>query len=373
MKHHHPFRQRPPWWPENEEWPPKRWQMRRGPFFRRLGCFFILFSFFACIGVMALLRFFLAPFVDFHGVPPLDRPEFILPFGFIGFFILIAAVFFGVRNLRRMSMPLDELLEASNRVADGDFTVRVEERGPFEVRALLREFNSMTEKLELNDKQRRTMLADISHELRSPITIMQGNLEGMIDGVYSADVEKLKSLYDETQILSRLVDDLRTLALAESGTLRLKREPTDLGLLIREIVSVFESQAREKEIRFELSLAELDEVMVDPQRVREVLSNLVSNALRYSPSQGVVNVGVSESGVGEERSVLVFVQDSGPGIESSELDRIFDRFYKSSDSGGMGLGLSIAKYLVEAHGGKIWAGSEAGQGTKISFTMPSVL
>ena len=374
MTHSHHPRPKPPWWPENEDWPPKRWQMRRGPFFRRMGCFFILFSFFACIGVMALLRFFLAPFVEIHNVPPnmppLDRPDFILPFGFIGFFILISAVFFGVRSLRRMSMPLDELLEASNHVADGDFSVRVEERGPFEVRALLREFNSMAEKLELNDKQRRNMLADISHELRSPITIMQGNLEGMIDGVYSADVERLKSLYDETQILSRLVDDLRTLALAESGSLQLKREPTDLGLLIREVVSAFESQAKEKNIGVTLELGDVDAVEVDPLRIREVLTNIVANAVRYTPNGGEIKVGVTESAVPENRSVTVFVQDSGEGIQSDDLSRIFDRFYKSSDSGGMGLGLSIAKYLVEAHGGKIWAESETGQGTRISFTLP---
>jgi len=322
---------------------------------------------------MALLRFFLDPFVDFHGVPPLDRPDFILPFGFAGFLILIAAVFFGVRNLRRMSMPLDELLEASNRVADGDFTVRVEERGPFEVRALLREFNSMAEKLELNDKQRRNMLADISHELRSPITIMQGNLEGMIDGVYSADVERLKSLYDETQILSRLVDDLRTLALAESGSLQLKREPTDLGLLIREVVSAFESQAKEKNIRVELELGDVSSIDIDPMRTREVLSNLLANAVRYTPSGGEIKVGVTESNQNGARSVMVFVKDSGEGIQADDLSRIFDRFYKSSDSGGMGLGLSIAKYLVEAHGGKIWAESELGVGTRISFTLPSTL
>jgi signal transduction histidine kinase len=344
--------------------------MRRGPFFRRMGCFFILFSFFACVGVMAMLRFFLDPFVDFHGVPPLDRPDFILPFGFAGLFILIAAVFFGVRNLRRMSMPLDELLEASNRVADGDFTVRVEERGPFEVRALLREFNSMAEKLELNDKQRRNMLADISHELRSPITIMQGNLEGMIDGIYSPDVERLKSLYDETQILSRLVDDLRTLALAESGSLHLKRESTDLGLLIREAVSAFGSQANEKEIKIELELGNADVIEVDPMRIREVLANLLANAVRYTPSGGEIKVGVTESTAPEGRSVTIFVEDSGEGIRADDLSRIFDRFYKSSDSGGMGLGLSIAKYLVEAHGGKIWAESEVRQGTRISFVLP---
>ncbi len=374
--HHHSHRPKPPWWPENEEWPPKRWRHMRGkPFFRRMGCFFILFSFFACIGVMALMRFFLDPFVEFHNLPPnmppmIGRPDFIFPFGIIGFFILLSVVFFGVRNLRRMSMPLDELLEASNRVADGDFTVRVEERGPFEVRALLREFNSMAEKLELNDKQRRNMLADISHELRSPITIMQGNLEGMIDGVYSVDAERLKSLYDETQILSRLVDDLRTLALAESGSLQLKREPTDLGLLVREVVSGFESRANEKKIRFEFRVDDVEAIEIDPLRIREVLSNVVANAVRYTPNGGEIKVEVTESAVPEKRSVTVFVQDSGQGIQAEDLSRIFDRFYKSSDSGGMGLGLSIAKYLVEAHGGKIWAESEAGQGTKISFSLP---
>jgi signal transduction histidine kinase len=339
-----------------------------------MGCFFILFSFFACVGVMALLRFFLAPFVEFHNLPPnmppFGRPDFIFPFGIIGFFILFATIFFAARNLRRMSMPLDELLEASSRVADGDFAVRVEERGPFEVRALLREFNSMAEKLELNDKQRRNMLADISHELRSPITIMQGNLEGMIDRVYAADAERLKSLYDETQILSRLVDDLRTLALAESGSLQLKREPTDLGLLIREVVSGFESLAKEKEIAVGFELGGADTVEIDAMRIREVLRNLLTNALRYTPRGGEIKVGVTESNQNGERSVTIFVQDSGEGIQVEDLSRIFDRFYKSSDSGGMGLGLSIAKYLVEAHGGKIWAESEAGQGTRISFMLP---
>ncbi len=369
MKRFHRPPHKPPWWPENEDWPPKRWQMRRGPFFRRMGCFFILFSFFACVGVMALLRVALDPYVEFHNIPPLDRPDFILPFGLVGFFILIATVFFSVRNLRRMSMPLDELLEASSRVANGDFTVRVEEKGPFEVRALLREFNSMAEKLELNDKQRRNILADISHELRSPITVMQGNLEGMIDGVYAADVERLKSLYDETQILSRLVDDLRTLALAESGSLILKRESTDLGLLIREVVSAFESQAKEKNIRVEVELNDVDVIDIDPLRIREVLSNIVANAVRYTPSGGEIKVGMTESTVPEKRSVTVFVKDSGEGIQAEDLSRIFDRFYKSSDSGGMGLGLSIAKYLVEAHGGRILAESEAGRGTKILFTL----
>lgn len=376
MNHHPPFspRRRPPWWPENEEWPPTReaWKrVRPNRFFRRLGCFFLAFAFLAFIGFFSLAGFLLSPFIEFHAGPPLiGRAEFILPIGLAGILIIIASVYWGVRSLRRMSVPLDDLLNASNRVAAGDYSVRVEEKGPPEMRLMTEAFNSMSEKLEANDRQRRSMLADISHELRSPITIMQGNLEGMIDGVYSPDADRLKSLYDETLILSRLVDDLRTLSLAEAGSLQLKREPTDVGLLIREAVSSFAAQAQEKGIRFVLELGEADVVDVDAMRILEVLRNLLSNALRYSPDQGEVKVGMSESITGGEGGVTVFVQDDGEGIESSDLSRIFDRFYKSSDSGGMGLGLSIARYLVEAHGGKIWAESQVGQGTKISFLLP---
>jgi signal transduction histidine kinase len=336
-----------------------------------MGCFFLAFAFLAFIGFFTLAGFLLSPFIEFHAGPPLiGRAEFILPIGLAGFLIIIASVYWGVRNLRRMSMPLDDLLNASNRVAEGDYSVRVEEKGLPEMRSLTEAFNSMTEKLDANDKQRRNMLADISHELRSPITIMQGNLEGIIDGIYPAEVERLKSLYDETQILSRLVDDLRILALAESGSLQLKREPTDVCLLVREVVSAFKSQAEEKGIRFNLELGAVDPVDIDATRIIEVLRNLLANALRYTPDQGEVKVGASESTSGGYGGVIVFVQDRGAGIESADLSRIFDRFYKTSDSGGMGLGLSIAKYLVEAHGGRIWAESRVGQGTKISFLLP---
>ena len=367
---------RPPWWPENEEWPPTReaWRRvgRRNPFFRRMGCFFFGFAFLAFIGLLGILRFILAPVIDFHGPPPFDRPDFIIPFGLAGFLILLAALFWGGRTLRRLSMPLDDLLEASNKVAEGDYSVRVDAKGPPEVRALMHGFNSMAERLQANDQQRRNMLADVSHELRTPITIIQGNVEGILDGLYPANEERLKSIMEETQILSRLVDDLRTLALAESGALQLRREPTDLAELTRDAVAGFESQAKEKEIRLNLSLAELEEVNIDPQRVREVLLNLISNALRYTPRGGEVKVGFTESasGVRDAKSAVVFVEDNGPGIESVDLPHVFERFYKSSDSGGMGLGLSIAKYLVEAHGGKIWAESDMGRGTKITFTLP---
>ena len=369
---HYISEHRPPWWPENEEWPPRgrrSWRQmgRRNPFYRRLGCIFVIFNLFGFIIFASILGLVLSSFGIIHISSP--QLQWYLPIVVLLVIFGVGIAAFATRNLRRVSRPLDELVEASNKVAEGDFSARVDVNGPSEVRTLLHGFNSMAEKLQISDQQRRNMLADISHELRSPITIMQGNLEGMIDGVYTADAERLKSLYDETQILSRLVDDLRTLALAESGSLQLKREPTDLGLLIREVVSAFESQVQAKEIKIDLALVHIDEIEIDPQRVREVLSNLVSNALRYTPNQGEVKVGMTELTTGEERSVMVYIQDSGAGIESADLSHIFDRFYKSSDSGGMGLGLSIAKYLVEAHGGKIWAESEMGQGTKISFTL----
>ncbi len=368
-------RQRPPWWPENEEWPPTReaWRRvgRRNPFFRRMGCFFFGFAFLAFVGLLGILRFFLTPFLEIPGVPPLDRTGYFLPFAFLTFVLLVFAVGWGALSLRRMFTPLDELVRASERVANGDYSVRVQEKGPPEVHSLMRSFNSMAERLQANDQQRRNMLADISHELRTPITVIQGNVEGMLDGVYAADEARLKSIIEETQILSRLVEDLRTLSLAESGALHLKREPTDLASLVRDAVSGFDAQAKEKDIQIELSLAEGEDAHIDPQRIREVLTNLLSNALRYTPRGGDISVSLKESGSGRERRAVISIKDSGPGIEPEVLPHVFERFYKSSDSGGMGLGLSIAKYLVEAHDGKIWAESDAGKGTKITFSIPA--
>jgi signal transduction histidine kinase len=381
MRHRSYFRahQRPPWWPENETWPPSRdaWRrMRPRPFLRRLGCMFGVFILFSFFGFLAFIGFILDRLNIIH--VSVGNLQWVVPLGGLLFVFTLFLFALTARNLRRVSAPLDELLDASNKVAEGDYSVRVAEKGLPEVRSLMTGFNSMASRLQENDQQRRAMLADVSHELRTPITVIQGNVEGILDGLYPADEARLKSIMEETQLLSRLVDDLRTLALAESGSLQLKREPTDLGLLIREVISAYATQAQEQEIKVELALDDIADVEIDPQRVHEVLSNLMSNALRYTPSQGVVKVGVAEStsGLREARSVLVYVQDSGPGIESADLSHIFDRFYKSSDSGGMGLGLSIAKYLVEAHGGKIWAESdivpegEAGQGTKISFEIP---
>lgn len=374
-RHHFSHRQRPPWWPENEEWPPKdprAWRNigRRNPFFRRLGCVVLVFNLIGFVILFSISAFIL----NILGVLHIEGNQYnlLLPAGVLFFSVLVGAIIFATRNLRRMSRPLDELVEASNKVADGDYAVRLEVKGHPEVRSLLHGFNSMAERLQVNDQQRRAMLADISHELRTPITIIQGNVEGILDGMYPADEARLKSILEETQILSRLVDDLRTMALAESGSLQLKRESTSLSHLVQETVTGFDTQVMEKEIKVILSIEDINDLSLDPLRIREVLNNILSNALRYTPRGGEVHVGLTGTDSGLERGVIVSVHDSGPGIESSDLPHVFERFYKTSDSGGMGLGLSIAKYIVEAHGGRIWAESDMGRGTKISFTIPVV-
>src|SRR6266496_4916553 len=308
---------RPPWWPANEEWPPRdrsawRHMGRRNPFFRRIGCAFLLLNLLGFVILFSVSAFIL----NVLGVLHISGNQYnlLLPAAAIFFALLVAAFVFATRNLRRMSRPLDELVEASNKVADGDYSVRLDVRGTPEIRSLLHGFNSMAERLQSNDQHRRNMLADVSHELRTPITVIQGNVEGILDGMYPADETRLKSILEETQILSRLVEDLRTMALAESGSLQLRREPTDLAPLIQEVVTGFESQAKEKDIAVELSLAEVEDINVDPLRVHEVLGNILSNALRYTPRGGQVQVGLMETTIGEERAVTIFIQDSGAGI-----------------------------------------------------------
>jgi two-component system sensor histidine kinase BaeS len=291
-----------------------------------------------------------------------------------GFFIFVAAVLSLVmtgRALRRMSAPLGDLMEAASRVANGDYSRRVEEQGSREMRSLVRAFNGMAARLQLTEEQRRGLMADIAHELRTPLTVIQGNLEGILDGVYSPDESRLKSILEETQILARLVEDLRTLALAESGALQLKKEPTDLDVLIGETVSAFRTQADAAGVKLENQVeSSLPLLNLDPERIRQVLSNLIANALRYTPRAGTIQVrgkiGLSETG----RLVEVTVEDSGVGIPADVLPQIFNRFYKSRDSSGTGLGLPIARHLVEAHDGTISAESQPGRGTTIRIRLP---
>jgi signal transduction histidine kinase len=360
-------RHRPPWWPENEPWNPRGY-LHRNPFFRRLGCLFGIINLLGIFIFLAVLGLIGNIFrVEYF---PLDLSKWIFPLGVGLILLLLGFVYWGVFGLRRMSIPLDDLLEVAGLVAQGDYSARVEEKGPAEVRSLTKAFNSMAAQLQLVNEQRRDLLADVTHELRTPLTIIQGNLEGMLDGVYPADEYRLKSILEETQLLSRLVEDLRTLVLAESGTLQLKKEPTDLAALLREVVTGFGSQAEAKGVKLEVALTELSLINIDPARMREIVMNLIANAIRYAPSNGVIQIRLDVNELEPEKQAVVSVTDNGPGIPSDDLSKVFTRFYKAGDSGGMGLGLSIAKYLVEAHGGVIKAESHPGKGTEISFSVP---
>jgi signal transduction histidine kinase len=286
-------------------------------------------------------------------------------------FVIVAAAL-GALNLRHVSRPLDDLVEASRRIAEGDLSSRVKEGGPSELATMARAFNSMASRLQSQDAQRRAWLSDVTHELRTPLTILQGNLEGLADGMYQLDEPRLKSLLDEIQVLSRLTDDLRLLALAESGNMRLETESTDLTALIREIAAAAKAEADRGGVRLTLALEPGTAVLdLDPGRIRQVLHNVLFNALRYTPPGKEVTISTSEETEKNQRFVVVCVQDEGSGIAPEDLPHVFDRYYKASDSHGMGLGLAIAKHIVEAHGGHISVSSRPRGGTVSSFSLPA--
>jgi len=288
---------------------------------------------------------------------------------FLGLGFLITAVVFHMgRTIRRVISPIDDLLEASDSVAEGDYSVRVPKRGAPEIYALVSSFNAMVHQLEVQADQRNELMADLTHELRTPITVIQGNIEGMIDGVYERDDAHLKALLEETRQLSSLIEDLRTLGLADSGALQLYREATDLTLLTSETLATYRPQIEASGISLKLDVAEgIPLINVDPLRFREVLTNLIANALRYTPSGETIEVQIGHEGTDRVR---IIVLDTGSGIDAQDLPHVFERFYKSADSAGSGLGLAIAKKLVEAHGGEISAESNLDRGTQVTILLP---
>jgi len=282
--------------------------------------------------------------------------------------IAFAAVFVLLRAVRRVGLPFRDVMEAAERVADGDYTVRVTESGPPPVRGLAHAFNTMTERLGAHEQQRRNLMADVAHELRTPLTIIQGKVEGLLDGVYPRDDSQLNEILDETKMLSRLIEDLRTLALSESGALELQKEATDVRELAREVVRAFTSEASSRQVALSVDAsAGLPHIVIDAVRIRQVLNNLVSNALQHTPAGGSIGIRVAST---NETKILVQVHDSGMGMTQEELERAFERFHKGPDSRGSGLGLPIARNLVLAHGGEMRAASQPGSGTTISFTLP---
>lgn len=397
---------RPPWWPEGEPWPPERWgppwwggpgmRGRRGPWrdgswrgprrglARRFGCLIVLLSVLVVsVGVLALWLLTTLLGLGGHegGLATLARGA-----GLVVLLLGLVAIAFAIRLVRSIAPPLGDLVDAAGRVEAGDYAVRVPElqRGPGELRGLGRAFNTMTARLAADEAQRRRLLADVSHELRTPLAVVKGNLEAIIDGVYPPDEAHLSPILEETRVIERLIGDLRTLSLAEAGTLALHPESTDIGVLIADVVDGFRPRSAEQDVDLRLDAPDdLPLVELDPIRIREVVSNLVDNALRYAGAGGAIAVAAHEvaarelsplpnatPGQNTARTLEIVVSDDGPGIAPELLPTVFDRFAKTAESRGSGLGLAIARAIVEAHGGTISAASAPGAGTTIRVSLP---
>jgi signal transduction histidine kinase len=286
---------------------------------------------------------------------------------------LVAATIIGGVLFLSITTPLRRLTAASQSIAEGDLSARAPVQGQDEVAQLAVSFNQMAESLAQAEEARQHQTADIAHELRTPLTVLQGTLEAMLDGVYSADQENLRAALIQTRTLSRLVDDLRLLAIADAGQLHLQKRSLDLRIFLQEIVKAHQPQARDQKITLVFETpSTLSPVLVDRDRLAQVMGNLLNNAVRYVPEGGHITVQVMDQGT----KVLATVVDDGPGVSAEDLKHLFDRFWRGDPArrqatGGSGLGLTIARHIVEAHGGRIWAQPTTGGGLTIAFSLPT--
>ena len=283
---------------------------------------------------------------------------------------------------RRLNAPLQRLAEAARAVAAGDLDQQVEAGGSTEVAQVSQAFNEMTAALNEAETLRQNMVADVAHELRTPLSVLQGNLWAILNDAYPLEKAEISRLYDETRLLSRLVEDLRELALADAGELYLELRPTDVAQVIRRTVDNLALAAEVQGVNLTAQLPDdLAPAQADPDRVAQVLRNLLVNALRYTPSDGSVTVSVSSM----IRTLEIAIIDTGEGIAAEDLPHVFERFWRADPArarsrsggggrlaGGTGLGLAVAQSLVEAQGGRIWVESAPGEGTVFRFTLPLV-
>jgi signal transduction histidine kinase len=289
------------------------------------------------------------------------------------FFLAVFATLIGLLLTRRVVTPLAEVIAAAEEIAGGRLQTRIHAKGPDDLRDLSNSFNKMADALERNDRERRDMLADIAHELRTPLTVMRGRLEGVMDGVYPADENSVGPALEEAYLMERLVEDLRLLTLAESHQLTFEKHELDLIEIARRSISMFQAEADEKKISLELKPSlENALIVADPLRTEQVIGNLLSNALQYVPEHGSVWVEISR----QDEDMVISINDNGHGIPESDLPFIFNRFWRGEKSrarvsGGAGLGLAIAKMLVEGQGGRIVARSLPGSGLQIQVSFPA--
>lgn len=286
---------------------------------------------------------------------------------------VLASVFLGVLLARSLTRPLRELTEATKKVAKGDLEQQVPIRSKDELGELAASFNQMSSDLAQSRDLRRQMTADIAHELRTPLTVVLGHTEALSEGQLPPDAETFEIIYDETKRLNRLVEDLRTLSLSDAGELHLNRHRTSPGDLLERAAAARKSEAKAKDITLQIeSAVELPDVNIDPDRMTQVLVNLLDNALRYTPAGGSISISAQLI----QEGVAIIVKDTGPGIPPEDLSHLFERFYRGDKSrqreeGGTGLGLAIAKSLVENQGGQIRVESQLGEGATFIIELPA--
>ena len=288
---------------------------------------------------------------------------------------LLAAVL-AFRTFRRVANPLAAVMNAADAVAEGDLSVRVPDfGGANDFTRLARSFNNMTVELERADQQRRNLTADVAHELRTPLHIIQGNLEGVLDGVYEPTPDHIEATLDETRLLARLVTDLHTLSLADAGQLSLQMEPVDVADLLADVATSFSGQAEAQGVELGVETAVLPpntQIQGDAGRLDQVLSNLVVNALRHTPENGRITLSAKLV----DNDVQIQVTDTGEGIPEADLPFVFERFWRGdrarthSGGAGGGLGLAIVKQMVVAHNGQISVNSIPHEATTFTLTFP---
>jgi signal transduction histidine kinase len=358
----------PPPWAARQPWPMHRggrpWSGSRARFFRRMAFLALLLLLSGVLGAITLVSALAARF----GIVAASPAGTAIVAGGAMLGALCTAALILVGGMRLFGGPLAAVMDAAARVAGGDYAVRVAESGAPPFRMLARAFNTMTARLADNDRLRRDLMADVAHELRTPLTVVQGKLEGLIDGVYPRDDRQLEEVLEETRVLARLVEDLRTLAMSEAGALTLQLEPTDVGALAADAARTLAADAAARGVTIAADAAsDLPTLEIDPVRIREVLVNLLNNAVRHTPSGGAVTATVRAL----PRAIQIEVRDTGEGMSADQLAHAFDRFYKSPGSRGSGLGLTIARHLVEQHHGQIRLASEPGGGTTVTVTLPT--
>jgi len=291
---------------------------------------------------------------------------------------LIIALGIGLIITRQITRPVIALNYGAAQIRQGNLKHRVKVKSRDEIGALADSFNQMAESLENGEKERRRIISDIAHEMRTPLTVIDGTIDAILDGVFQPDKERLGTIKEQTQFLAHVISDLRDLSLADSGQLKLEPVATDIGELVQRKLTQLEVKAKEKGVGLKLVASQgTPQVYVDPARIEQVVTNLLTNAIRHTPAGGNISVTVrpAETNQLNRPGLMVSVADSGEGIAHEHLSHIFERFYRvgesrSRDDGGAGLGLAIVKQMVLAHGGKVWAESEPGKGSTFFVVLP---